>query len=189
MKQSLDSPFEALTFNYVSFGVSTVINNVWTWVAVVTAATISFWRIRAVCAVASSCSVTKLDLNLLSMSISDYFRNESRPILEVETKSPPPSTSVSAPKTYSSQSVYNNVASTKGVKLKLTDYYDGGSDGNDKKMTVTKSCYGEWWESWERVLRVRKGECGRYRYQDLTIVNGNVVRLWDDKTCKGYRRQ
>ncbi|KAE9464589.1 hypothetical protein C3L33_03502, partial [Rhododendron williamsianum] len=44
---SLDSPLEALAFNYLSFAFSTAVNNVWTWLAALTTAAVSFWKIRA----------------------------------------------------------------------------------------------------------------------------------------------
>lgn len=36
----------------------------------------------------------------------------------------------------------------------------------------------EWWSGWERVLRVRNGDVGWCRYQDLAVLDGSVVRLW-----------
>lgn len=39
-----------------------------------------------------------------------------------------------------------------------------------------------WWDNWEKVMRMRIGggdHMGWYRYQDLTVLDGNVVRLWD----------
>ncbi|KAL2338814.1 hypothetical protein Fmac_013260 [Flemingia macrophylla] len=51
-------------------------------------------------------------------------------------------------------------------------------------LTVTEAVDGrdEWWESWERFLRIRRGQNpkGCYTFQDLTALNGSVVRLWDD---------
>ncbi|KAE8724471.1 hypothetical protein F3Y22_tig00010526pilonHSYRG00014 [Hibiscus syriacus] len=61
-----------------------------------------------------------------------------------------------------------------------TEWSEG--DGN----CTEGSCGGDRWESWERVLRLRKGETGWYRYQDLTAINGNVVRLWDG-SCRRAR--
>ncbi|TYJ29716.1 hypothetical protein E1A91_A06G086000v1 [Gossypium mustelinum] len=187
MNQVLESPLEALAFNYVSFGIFTVIHNLWTWIAVLTAA-VSFWRIRAVV----GASVQSNDQKL-SVSISDRAHDESRPILGVDEK-PTPSASVSTPpappasvsETSGSQLV------TKGGKIKLTVYYVDDDVDVDGGMTVTEwsdggegRCCGEWWESWERVLRLRKGEAGWYRYQDLTALNGNVVRLWDE-SCRRW---
>ncbi|KAL4333488.1 hypothetical protein GQ457_07G039500 [Hibiscus cannabinus] len=187
MNQLLDSRVEALAFNYVSFGIFTIVNNLWTWVALITAA-VSFWRIRAAGAATSSCSP--------SSSVID------RPIPEVEEKptaSPvvPVSTPASVTETIVSQLDCNDGV-TKGGMPKLTVYYEnafGGESDIDGDTAETEWCNGdgyckegscgggEWWESWERVLRLRKGETGWYRYQDLTAINGNVVRLWDD-SCR-----
>lgn len=51
-------------------------------------------------------------------------------------------------------------------------------------VTETEECDGgycklKWWESWENLLRTKRGENAWYKYQDLTELNGNVVRLWD----------
>ena len=45
MMNALDSPLEALALDYINVGFLTIVNNLWTWVAVITAA-VSFWRIR-----------------------------------------------------------------------------------------------------------------------------------------------
>ncbi|KAE8675982.1 Plant invertase/pectin methylesterase inhibitor superfamily protein [Hibiscus syriacus] len=195
MNQLLDSRVEALAFKYVSFGIFTVVNNLWTWVAVITAA-VSFWRIRAAGAATSSCSVKSHDQSPLS-SIID------RLIHEVEEKmTVSPVVSISSPasvkKTAVSRSACNDGA-TKGGMPKLTVYYynDIGGENDDEggttetewcdgdKYRKEESCGGEWWEGWERVLKLRKGETGWHRYQDLTAINGNVVRLWDDSCRRG----
>ncbi|KAL2481935.1 Uncharacterized protein Adt_34901 [Abeliophyllum distichum] len=46
MNIALDSPLEALAFTYVGYGFLTAVHNIWTWIALVTAA-FSFWKIRA----------------------------------------------------------------------------------------------------------------------------------------------
>ncbi|KAK6273733.1 hypothetical protein QQP08_027674 [Theobroma cacao] len=192
MNVLVDSQLEALAFNYVSFGIFTIVNNLWTWVAVITAA-VSFWRIRAASAATPSCSVKKPDQKP-SKCVIDRAQDESQPIPEAIEK-PTPSALVSAPAGVMEMSVSSPLvchdAVTKGGKFKLTVYSEDDGDSHvDGEMTVTEwsdidgdckewSC-GGWWQSWERVLSVRKGETGWYRYQDLTAINGNVVRLWDE---------
>ncbi|KAE8714071.1 Plant invertase/pectin methylesterase inhibitor superfamily protein [Hibiscus syriacus] len=195
MNQLSDSRVEALAFNYVSFGIFTIVNNLWTWVAVITAA-VSIWRIRAARPAISSCSV-KSNEQSPSSSLID------RPTHEIEEKpTASPVVSVSSPasvtETCVSQSVCNDGA-TKGGMPKLTVYYYndiGGKNAVEGDTTETEwcngdgyrkeeSCGGERRESWERVLRLRKGEKGWYLYQDLTAINGNVVRLWDDSCRRG----
>ncbi|XWS26549.1 hypothetical protein CRYUN_Cryun26dG0040700 [Craigia yunnanensis] len=195
MNQLSNSPLDALAFNYVSFGIFTIVNNVWTWVAVITAA-VSFWRIRAAGAASSSYSVKKPGQKP-STCITNRTQDESRPFLEAEEK-PTPSAFVSTPAAVVETSVSPIVCDdgmTKGGKFKLTVYYeDDGQSDEEGEMTVTEwrsdgggdckegSC-GEWWESWERLLSLRKGETGWYSYQDLTVINGNIVRLWDE-SCR-----
>ncbi|TKY54386.1 hypothetical protein E2542_SST18793 [Spatholobus suberectus] len=68
-------------------------------------------------------------------------------------------------------------------KGKFTLYYEGDETECESDETVTEERDGklEWWESWERLLRMRRGENenGWYTCQDLTAFNGSVVRLWD----------
>ncbi|XVF88943.1 hypothetical protein PTKIN_Ptkin19aG0091800 [Pterospermum kingtungense] len=190
MDQLLDSRLEALAFNYVSFGIFTIVNNLWTWVAVFTAA-VSFWTIRAAGAAAvSSCSVDQK----ATTSFISRTQDDSRPIQEAEEKATPSADMVllSAP---SASPLVCDDGVTKGGKFRLAVYYeddeesdvDGETTVNEWRSDAEGGCCGggEWWEGWERVLRLRNGETGWYRYQDLTVINGNVVRLWDEsKTCR-----
>ncbi|KAE8665288.1 Plant invertase/pectin methylesterase inhibitor superfamily protein [Hibiscus syriacus] len=189
MNQLLDSPLEALAFNYLSFGIFTVLNNLWTWIAVLTAA-LSFWRIRA--AAVSSRYVQSNDPKP-STSISDRAPDESPPVPEPDNK-PTPSASVAE------TSVWPLVCRgvTRG-KFKLTVYHDDDGEKSDVDVDVDSGVRGmgpgdgggecnQWWESWEGVLKLRNGETGWYKYQDLTALNGNVVRLWDE-SCKCRRRR
>ena len=194
MKQLLDSRLEALVFKYVSFGIFTIVNNLWTWVAVITAA-VSFWRIRAAGAAATStCSVENPDQKP-STCIINRTQDESRSIIEAEEKQTPPT----AVAEMSVSPLVCDDGVTKGGKFKLTVYYeDVGESDVDGEMTVTKwrsdggsdceegSC-GEWWECWERVLCFKKGETGWYRHQDLTSINGNIIRLWHESCGKRER--
>ncbi|KAE8682597.1 Plant invertase/pectin methylesterase inhibitor superfamily protein [Hibiscus syriacus] len=187
MDQLSDSRLEALAFNYLSFGIFTIVNNLWTWVAIMTAA-VSLWRIRAAGAATSSYSV-KSQEQCPSTSVI------GRPIPEVKEKltvSPLVSAPASVTETRVSRFVCNDGV-TKSGKPKLTVYYEEDIDGettdtewSDGDGYCTEgSRGGEWWESWEGVLRFRKGETGWYRYQNLTAINGNVVRLWDDSCRRG----
>ncbi|XVE53930.1 hypothetical protein DITRI_Ditri03aG0041800 [Diplodiscus trichospermus] len=193
MNQLLDSPLEALAFNYVSFGIFTIVNNLWTWVAVITAA-LSFWRIRAAAGAATSSFSVEKHNQKPSICIINRNQDESRLTLEAEEK-PTPSALVSAPAAVAETRDWPLVCDygvTKGGKFKLSVCYEDDRDSDvDGEMTVREwrsegggdckegSCR-EWWESWERVLRLRKGERGWYLYQDLTALNGNVVKLWDE---------
>ena len=162
MNQLFDSPLEDLAFNYVSFGIFTIVNNLWTWVAVITAA-VSFWTIRAAGAAISSCFVRKPDQKP-STCIIDRTEDESRPIPEAEEK-PTPSALVSTPasvvETSFSPLVCNDGVSKRG-KFKLTVYYeDDGESDVDGEMKVTNWSDGD-------------GDCKE-----------GVVRLWDESCRRG----
>ncbi|XP_021805071.1 uncharacterized protein LOC110749299 [Prunus avium] len=192
MNSVLDSPLEALAFNYASFGLFTVVNNLWTWVAVVTAA-VSFLSLRrrpstraASTAISSSC----LKFNS-PPSNDDRSSNGLSLVPEItpsETAEEPPC-SVLSPVAAPCKFEDDRVVVTKGLKYTL--YYADKAEG-DVDLTaeeeeeeagecagdeaVAEGC-GEWLEG---VLGLRLGEMGWYRHQDLTELNGNVVRLWDD---------
>lgn len=80
-------------------------------------------------------------------------------------------------------------------KMKFTLYYHEDEDDIESEcevsvetLKITEELWEEkegrlgWWESWEKLLRTRNGENegGWYTYQDLTVINGNVVRFWDE---------
>lgn len=164
---TLVSPLEVLAFDYVSF----VFNNLWTWVAVVTAA-VSFWRIRA------TTITTTAAVGYIDESPRETPKQQATKV--VETK--PPRVKVTETEDWSLLLCNDGV--TKG---KLTVYYeeeiDGERDEDDGEITDVKyggcESSGEWWERWEKVVKMRNGDEGWYRYVDLTVINGNVVRLWD----------
>ncbi|KAF8113403.1 hypothetical protein N665_0050s0057 [Sinapis alba] len=172
---TLDSPLEALAFEYASFGVLAIVNNVWTWIAVVTAA-VSFWRMRVT-------------------TIGDDGHHGSG-LLE-ESEQEPQEVAGPVKETVVAQveetEVWETLMCDDGVtKGKMTMYYEVDVDGGryvdvDGELTSAVNyggglgdC-GEWWEQWERVVKMRNGDEDWYRYVDLMVINGSVVRLWDDK--------
>ncbi|CAK9159243.1 unnamed protein product [Ilex paraguariensis] len=183
---TLDSPLEALAFNYLSFGLFTVVNNIWTWVAVITAA-LSFWRIRSSGLLKSDL----LDRNLDGASPAAVFSSPSSSPAE-NIAEPASSTSASA-SDFPAMSKITSFCRVEGdglTKGKYTVYYNEDDDeftSNEEEVdnrdgegveVVAK----EWCDGWDRVLRMRNGDMGWYRYQDLTVLDGNVVRLWDGCT-------
>ncbi|KAL3535491.1 hypothetical protein ACH5RR_003952 [Cinchona calisaya] len=168
---SLDSTMEALAFDYLSFGLLTAVNNVWTWLAVITAA-VSVWKFKA-----SSSSSS-------SSSPRAKFPDEASPASETAAAST--STVVEAAKPSiavapSSPCVFSAEGRTSG---KFIVYYDrtddrcddgnGEVNGEDGNVRSEKEWFGE------VVMRMRMGNyMGFYRYQDLTVLDGSVVRLWD----------
>ncbi|KAF8025917.1 hypothetical protein BT93_F2673 [Corymbia citriodora subsp. variegata] len=59
MSTVLDSPLVALASDYGSFGFLAVASNLWTWIAVISTAALSFWRIRASASSAISSRVSE----------------------------------------------------------------------------------------------------------------------------------
>lgn len=182
---TLDSPLEALAFQYASFGVLAVVNNVWTWIAVVTAA-VSFWRMKVTTIGDNGghgCSL--LEDVTTSKAEQEADHQEPQEMADpVEEAAAPP---------VNETKVWEPLMCDDGVtKGKLTMYYEVDDvDGErcvDRDVELTAVNYGgglgscgEWWERWERVLKMRTGDDDWYRYVDLTVINGSVVRLWDDK--------
>ncbi|GMY36503.1 hypothetical protein FCV25MIE_31745 [Fagus crenata] len=175
----LDSPLEALAVDYLSLGLLTIVNNLWTWVAVITAA-VSFWRIRAAGATSASC--------LKADSPPPCYDQSSNGVPD-STDDDEPQSPVSVSASNSGLEVEDVKADgvTKGMKF-FAVYYEEEEDGGEGDGELTAK--NDWEESgvdgvkgdgewWERVLRMRTGEMGWYRYQDLTELNGNIVRLWD----------
>lgn len=188
---TLDSPLvEALAFEYASFGVLAVVNNVWTWIAVVTAA-VSFWRIRVTTSIEDVHGCVLLEE--LTGSKSEQKSGH------LEPHSITGSAKETAPRVKETVTKKEPLMCDDGVtKGKLTMYYEVDVDVDsgrcfDGELTAGNcggglgDC-GEWWERWERVVRMRNGDDGWYRYVDLTVISGNVVRLWDDnRTSNGSR--
>ncbi|XLT86833.1 hypothetical protein HN873_008586, partial [Arachis hypogaea] len=175
----LDSQVEALVFNYLTFGFLTLLNNFWTWLALLTAA-LSFWKIRS-----SVCPEPEIGDPTRELVVEAAIPEAVTPLVE--------SAAVvdAAP-----LAVTEDVDGVR--KGKFTVYYEeeGDDEGaqcmrgeREGSLTLTlplmawreEGCEVEWWEKWERLLRLRNGvnEGGWYTCQDLTELNGNVVRLWD----------
>ncbi|KAG2300054.1 hypothetical protein Bca4012_011608 [Brassica carinata] len=182
---TLDSPLEALAFEYVSFGVLAIVNNVWTWIAVVTAA-VSFWRMR----VTTIREDGRHGSGLLEEQTASKTEQEPQrvtgPVKETAAALVEEAVVIKT-------EVWETLMCDDGVtKGKMTMYYevdvDGGRDvDRDGELTSAVNyggglgdC-GEWCERWERVVKMRNGDEDWYRHVDLMVINGNVVRLWDDK--------
>ncbi|KAG9147546.1 hypothetical protein Leryth_007344 [Lithospermum erythrorhizon] len=206
---ALDSPLEALAFNYLSYGLLTAVNNVWMWVALMTAA-VSFWRIRA----SSEHPRGKI------LDGSSQSRVISPPVQRTVVAEPaqlPDVISVAEPVhnilfpetvqfiNVGLSSFTDTEGTTKGsmvdvvlgsftdkcaTKAKLTLYYCNEKESEKCGGTCNEGEVDgnddngdkigeEWWSKWEMVMKMRKGEDEWYRYQDFTAINGSVVRLWD----------
>lgn len=192
----LHSPLEASAFDYISFGIFT--DNLWTWIAVVAAA-VSFWRIKNA---GSSPLFSVKSETLSSANHIDRLRdvNDPKPVVETSVSEsatqPLPLLTASSASSAPFESILEDDRVTRG---KFVMYYEDERESNgnvDDELTAI----GEWRygsgsdggygvgceEWWERVLRKSKGDLGWHRFQDLTAINGNVVRLWDVKNKYSY---
>ncbi|KAG5596185.1 hypothetical protein H5410_037417 [Solanum commersonii] len=152
MNAILESPVE----DYWSFDI------VWTWVAVVTAA-VSFWKMKA--------SSSTLPTPLVTVASSSKERTPAS----------------------NNMMMLSDDAFSEGTKGKLTVYFkqdeDGdecintsGDDDDDDDDQEGEEDHGvEWFENWEKLLKLRNGEMGWYCYQDMKVINGSIVRLWDEQ--------
>lgn len=171
---ALDSPIEALAINYVHFGFLAVAGNLWAWLTVVTAA-LSFWRIRTT--FSSSRTVAKL----------------SFPPPEEHRRPPEEATpAVLCP----SPAVLGTGLDSYVAKRRFTMCFEMDATEEEEEAVEGKEvdggCAGggEWWSGWENVLRERNGEVGWYSCQDLSVLDGRVVRLWDeDRRLRRLGRQ
>ncbi|KAK4342355.1 hypothetical protein RND71_038171 [Anisodus tanguticus] len=184
MNAILEYPLEALVFDYLSFGFFTiVINSVWTWVAVITAGVV-FWRIK----ISSTLPALEPRGDLCpcppTPTLGTMYSSSSS--LQVERLLSTPSTLSVSKETSSIASTYYD-AFFKGTNRKVTVHFkqdddeegngneDGDEEGEDDGVELSK----EWYENWERLLKMRNGEMGWYYYQDMKVIDGNIVRLWD----------
>lgn len=172
MNVLLDSNVEALAFNYLNFGLVTVLNNLWTCLALLTAA-LSFWKIRS-----SGCSKLQEPVSVKSDPEVEALMSEAE-----------------KPRKTLNEIWNDDADDVDGVrKGKYTVYYEedmqcgGGESGGGCGYGLLPVAGGwgpedetEWWKRWEKVLRLRNGENenGWYTCQDLIGFNGNVVKRWD----------
>ncbi|KAL6496448.1 hypothetical protein OROGR_029706 [Orobanche gracilis] len=179
----LNSPLEALAIGYLSYGLLTAVSNIWAWVAVITTA-IGFWRIKGL----------SFPPHLIKKEVSPL---ESSSYL-AETAAEPDTVSSTTEKhllpasltTTMSDCVLDSECSPKG---KFSVYYkddfknrdEGGDDDSDGVCNggegAERAKLGWRCCEWERTMVVRMGDLGWHRYQDLTVLDGSVVRLWDSR--------
>lgn len=183
----MDSPLDALALNYLSYGLLTAVSNIWAWIAVITAA-FSFWKIRAL----SSPLVSRPEQRQDAASTSSLPPKMAAVEAAKPTAVYPGETGhlLSASLT-TSFCVIESEGSPKG---KFSLYYtwddfrecdesggeDEGNGGcNGGGAAVMSENLERRWDDWERMMVVRMGDTGWYRCQDLKVLDGSVVRLWD----------
>ncbi|KAL0338855.1 UNVERIFIED_CONTAM: hypothetical protein Sangu_1407600 [Sesamum angustifolium] len=194
---ALDSPLEALALNYLSYGFFTAVNNIWAWVAVITAA-VSFWRIRAL----SSASVSTPEPRRWSQDTASSTSSSAPPKVAERVAVGPAAVSTAGEAQLSSAPAKTScptLGREASTKTKFSLYYgevdfreddEGGENENDGDgAAVVGEKSGRYLsEDWERMMVVvRMGDMGWYRWQDRAVFDGSVVRLWDQG--KGRRRR
>lgn len=170
MNAALDSPLEALAFNYLAYGFLTAVNNIWAWVAVITAA-VSFWKMRAKPELMSS----------RSHDAASSPRVAGIATAEMVTVATTSQTAAPAPK--ASCRVLEREGS---VKMKFSSYYeereevDDGVDSEESggEAAVTSRAL----DDWETMMAMRMGDMGWYRWQERMVLDGSVVRLWEGRS-------
>ncbi|CAH9055535.1 unnamed protein product [Cuscuta epithymum] len=164
------SLLEALAFTNPSYGFLTAVKSIWAWAAVLTVF-MGLWKIK---------SSPKSPNG--SLELPDPPRNVALsppwPVARLPAEPPPPGTGLCT------------VGLTKG---KFTAYFDGEEESDDggiddgiytckgkrgDGVVLARGLGDEWYESWQRALKTKTGGAGWYCNQDLTVINGNVVRLW-----------
>ncbi|KAI3789943.1 hypothetical protein L2E82_02750 [Cichorium intybus] len=205
MSIALDSPMEALAIH----GVLTAVNNVWAWIAFLTAA-ISFWKIK-------SSIHPAVHLSLQSSPPPPSLpqpQPQTFPVAIQPDQQNPPSTTTrtdSLPSTSKRHTAFCTLENRKSGKFSVyyaeddktkDDVIDSEEDvhmssiwrnreegervidsikhNGEPEMRTTSSIrrnHGE--DGWEMVLKMKTAEMGWYLYQDLTVLDGNVVRLWN----------
>ncbi|XP_004243685.1 uncharacterized protein [Solanum lycopersicum] len=169
MNGILESPVEALAFNYWSFDV------VWTWIAAVVTAAITFWKIKS-----SSSTLPTPEPALLTLASSQV---ELMRLSTERTCSTPASAVMLFDDAF--------LVKEEGTKGKVTVYFNPEDEdecnGDDQELGEEDKNDGvEWFENWEKLLKLRKGERGWYCYQDMKLINGSIVRLWDGSKNSYY---
>ncbi|KAK9071187.1 hypothetical protein SSX86_009755 [Deinandra increscens subsp. villosa] len=167
---------EALAINYLT-------HTLWTWLAFLTTS-LSFWKTNSY-----SSPHHHLSPRLPSPSPPQPPQTATEPDPDDEI----PST-ISSLVSSSPVSNYTKIATTCLLEHtrsgKFRVYY--GEDEDDIIRNVERRTMGSVRveeqkrvdvdvDGWEAVLKLKTAEMGWYRYQDLTVLNGNVVKLWNHR--------
>ncbi|KAI3414950.1 uncharacterized protein J3R85_015643, partial [Psidium guajava] len=189
MSAMLDSSLVALASDCTIFGFLAAANSFWTWIAVISTAALSFWRIRAT---ASSTSSSRVSEEPSPPSPSPSSREDEDVNADRSFLQPAPfgaveeelesvaSTSSLSPPLSPTWFECDSGAVTKG---KFTTYYEEEWREDESAAavagvaaTIDEAEFGgrEWWWCWERALRLRDGGRGWYKFQDSKAINGNV---------------
>lgn len=178
---AFSSPLESVALDYIISDISTIfVSNLWTWLAVFCAGAASlFWR-GAKSSVTFQLASAKPDVPVDPLCKSSLITAPSEPeVHEVLSTEPELRVLKDTPIVSDGDGV------TKG---KFVAYYyseDGENECNDEHYEF-RSGEGEMHAEllrWFKVDKLEKmkeiNEMGWYCCQDLTVLSGDVVRLWD----------
>ncbi|XP_021756693.1 uncharacterized protein LOC110721803 [Chenopodium quinoa] len=184
----LDSPLESLAFIPVNLGplLSAVVNNIWAWLAVVTAA-VSFWRIH--------------NSSIKTTSSSSHIFLSPPP-----TPEPAPTVPKTTPfvrkggveEEEKETEEEEEEVLTRGNSKKFFTVFceerendenedgevDGGDYNDDDEVDEEKNEWvmiKRWGSSSELTVEMRGGDLGWYSYQNRKVIDGSVVRLWGEE--------
>ncbi|XP_057767701.1 uncharacterized protein LOC130987981 [Salvia miltiorrhiza] len=181
MNAALDSPLEALAFNYLTYGFLTAVNNIWAWIAVVTAA-VSFWRIRVL-----SSSTTDPSSRSHDAAASTASARVAESVAAEPASAPARAACVVLERQGSTKMKFSlYYKEEEEVDLRGDDDDEGGENEECGGGAAEAASLGvdAWRGDWEAVVALRMGDMGWYRWQDRTVLNGNVVRLWEGRKRK-----
>ncbi|MFS7982790.1 hypothetical protein Hanom_Chr10g00967031 [Helianthus anomalus] len=160
---SMSMALEALAINYLT-------HTVWAWIAFLTAA-LSFWKINP------SPSPLPPPAHPISTSTSP----PPPPPPPLSDDEPDPDDQQEVPS--SSTTIFCSLENTRSGKFRV--YYDGIAVAARRPIKGSvirlhnpqRAVLGD--HGWEALLKLKTAEMGWYRYQDLTMLDGSVVQLWN----------
>ncbi|KAK1417441.1 hypothetical protein QVD17_26568 [Tagetes erecta] len=166
----ISSPMEALAFTYLAHTVL----NVWTWLAFVTAA-LSFWKIKS--------SIHPPPTPSSSSSPPPKTFDEPDPDLQEDQV--PSTTNRARVPILTSPTTFCTLDTTRSGKF--TVYYgdvdmnieDDRCSRSKRRINISRCDVENEIDGYEVLLKMKTREMGWYRYQDLTVLNGSVVQLWN----------
>ncbi|KAL8137215.1 hypothetical protein V2J09_003216 [Rumex salicifolius] len=176
---------EAMLLNCATgLNLGLLLNSIWTWVAVMTAA-LGFWRIRSL----------KPDLIPDPDPAEKVCQQPNLPVQANPVRPIQDPTAIEMDRTASTSRLPDErvtTTMTKGNKFKAYYYcmHEEAVVGERENGGDTVAVVEEWRsESAAAAALVagRREEMGWYRYQDRRVLDGSVVRLWDCSTNIKYR--
>ncbi|XP_021750250.1 uncharacterized protein LOC110715940 [Chenopodium quinoa] len=184
----LDSPLESLAFIPVNLGplLSAVLNNIWAWLAVVTAA-VSFWRLR-------NSSVKTTSSHILEPAptvpkTTPFVRKGGVEEKERETEDEDEDEEEGVLTRGNSKKFFtvfyeereNDEGKNDDGEMDGGDYNDDDDEEVDEMKNNEWVMIKRWGSSSELTVEMRGGDLGWYSYQNRKVIDGSVVRLWGEE--------